>query len=169
MTANYTFAPSYEPSPIPEPAVLPELYQGLLRRRIAAYLIDLVCIGAIAVIMWFACVFLTVLSFGLLGPIVWFMFGLIPLAYHTLLLSGARPATLGMRCFGLELWSMNGERPTFLQALIQTALFYLTIGATCSLILLVALINRRKRTLHDFLAGTVMLRMSAMPLPRHAY
>src|SRR5262249_30996178 len=83
---------------------------------------------------------------------------LVPLAYHTLLLSGPRAATIGMRCFDLELRSWHGERPSFLQALAQTALFYLTVGATCSLILIFALFNRRKRTLHDVLAGTVMIR-----------
>lgn len=159
MTANFSFASTYRPSPIPEPAAWPELYEGLLRRRIAAYLIDLVCIGLIAAVLLIVFAVLTVLSLGLLGPVLWFLFGLIPLAYHTLLLSGRRAATLGMRCFDLELWSWNGERPSFLQALAQTALFYLTVSLTCSLILLVAVINRRKRTLHDFLAGTVMVRM----------
>jgi uncharacterized RDD family membrane protein YckC len=37
-------------------------------------------------------------------------------------------------------------------------LFYITVGATCSLILLFALLNRHKRTLHDLLAGTVLVR-----------
>jgi hypothetical protein len=32
--------------------------------------------------------------------------------------------------------------------LAQTALFYITVGATCSLILLFVLFNRRKRALH---------------------
>ena len=86
------------------------------------------------------------------------LFGLIPLAYYTLLVSGARAATLGMRAFDLELRSWNGERPVFLQALAHAALFYLTVGATCSLILLVALFNRRKRTLHDVLSGMLMVR-----------
>jgi uncharacterized RDD family membrane protein YckC len=63
-----------------------------------------------------------------------------------------------MRLFDVELRSVNGERPGFLQALIQTALFYITVGATCSLILLLVLFNRYKRTLHDMLAGTVMVR-----------
>jgi uncharacterized RDD family membrane protein YckC len=83
---------------------------------------------------------------------------LIPLAYHTLLLSGPWSATVGMRLFDVELRSVSGERPGFLQALAQTALFYVTVGATCSLILVIALLNRHKRTLHDWLAGTVVVR-----------
>jgi hypothetical protein len=52
----------------------------------------------------------------------------------------------------------HDHRPGFLQALAQTALFYITVGVTCSLILLFALFNRRRRTLHDMLAVTVLVR-----------
>jgi len=62
-----------------------------------------------------------------------------------------------MRCFDVELRSVTGEHPGFLQALAQTALCYVTVGATCSLILLFVLFNRRRRTLH-VLAGTVWVR-----------
>jgi uncharacterized RDD family membrane protein YckC len=143
---------------MPDPAALPEAYEGVLPRRVFAYFVDLCVIGVLAVPFWIAFVVLSVLSLGLLGPMLWLLFGLIPLAYHTLLLSGPRSATIGMRLFDLELRSVTGERPWFLQALAQTALFYITVGATCSLILLVALLNRHKRTLHDLLAGTVMVR-----------
>jgi uncharacterized RDD family membrane protein YckC len=37
-------------------------------------------------------------------------------------------------------------------------LFYASVGATAGLILLLALFNRRRRTLHDILAGMLMLR-----------
>jgi uncharacterized RDD family membrane protein YckC len=143
---------------MPDPATFPEVYEGLLWRRVLAYFVDLLCIGVIGVGVWFVFAALWLLSFGLLGPLLWFLFGLVPLAYHTLLLSGSHSATFGMRAFDLELHSVSGERPSFLQALIQTALFYITVGMTCSLILLVALFNRRRRTLHDFLAGTLMVR-----------
>ena len=79
-------------------------------------------------------------------------------AYHTLLVSGRHSATIGMRAFGLQLHSWNGERPVFLQALAHTALFYVTVGLTGSLILLFALFNRRRCTLHDVLTGMLMLR-----------
>src|SRR5580700_8116950 len=131
VMASFGYASTfYDDRGMPDPAVLPEAYEGVL---------------------W-------VLSFGLLGPVLWFLFGLIPLAYHTLLLSGPRSATVGMRLFDVELRSVTGDRPGFLQALIQTALFYITVGATCSLILLLVLFNRRKRPLHYMLAGSVRVR-----------
>jgi len=150
---------------LPDPASYPELFGGVLRRRFFAYLIDAFCIGAILVITWLFFAMLTVLSFGLLSPI-WFLFGLIPLAYHTLLVSGPRSATLGMRAIGLELRSWDGRRPVFLQALAHTLLFYLTVGTTVGLILLFVLVNRRKRTLHDVLAGMLMIRsLATIPYP----
>ncbi len=159
MTANYSFASTpYRSTAMPDPATLPEAFEGVIWRRTLAYLIDLCFIGVLAALFWIIFAVLWVVSFGLLGPVLWFLFGLIPLAYHTLLLSGRRSATWGMRCFDVELRSISGERPGFLQALAQTALFYITVGVTCSLILLFVLFNRRKRTLHDFLAGTVLVR-----------
>lgn len=158
MTTAYDFGQHPDRLAMPEPAAFPELYEGVLWRRVFSYLLDLLLIGLIAAGVGLVFVVLTVLSLGLLAPVLWFLFGLVPLAYHTLLLSGRHSATFGMRLFDLELRSVTGERPGFLQALVQTALFYITIGMTCSLILLVALFNRRRRTLHDFLAGTVMVR-----------
>lgn len=158
MTAGYGFSWPAGHFATPDPAAFPELYEGVLWRRVMAYAVDLLFIGIIMAGVWLVFAVLWLLSFGLLGPVLWFLFGLVPFAYHTLLLSGRHSATFGMRCFDLELRSVTGARPSFLQALIQTALFYVTVGMTCSLILLVALFNRRRRTLHDFLAGTVMVR-----------
>jgi uncharacterized RDD family membrane protein YckC len=144
---------------MPDPAAYPDWFAGVLWRRAAAYVVDLVCIGVIMLIVAALFAVLTVLSLGLLAPVLWLLFGLIPLAYHTLLVSGPYAATFGMRAFALRLYAWTGERPSFLQALAHAMLFYLTIGATCSLILLFALCNRRKRTLHDVLSGMLMLRL----------
>ena len=158
MTVNFAFAASGRDSGVPDPAAHPELFEGVLWRRAAAYAIDAFCIAAIWVAAWLLFALLTVLSLGLLAPGLWFLFGLIPLAYHTLLVGGPHAATLGMRAFDLQLRSWNGERPVLLQALAHAALFYLTVAATGSLILLFALFNRRKRTVHDVLTGMLMVR-----------
>ena len=163
VTAGYDFPWYADTFAMPDPAAFPEVYDGVLWRRVLAYMVDLVFIAIIAVGVCIVFFVLTILTLGLLGPLLWFLFGLIPLTYHTLFLSGWHSATPGMSCFDLELRSVTGARPSFLQALIQTALFYVTVGLTCSLILLVALFNRRWRTLHDFLAGTVMVR--TLPAP----
>jgi uncharacterized RDD family membrane protein YckC len=158
VTVNPSFASPWRDSGMPDPAAHSELFDGVLWRRFAAYLIDGVCIGLIAVAVSVPILLLTMLSFGLLAPGLWFLFGLIPLAYHTLLVGGPHAATFGMRALDIELRSSNGARPGYLQALAHAALFYLTVGATASLILLFALFNRRKRTLHDVLTGMLMVR-----------
>ena len=101
----------------------------------------LCCIGVLAILFWIVFLVLSMISFGLLAPLQWFLFGLIPLVDHTLLLSGPRSATWGMRCFDVELRSVTGGRLGFLQALAQTALFYITSGASRSLILLFAAVQ----------------------------
>ena len=94
MSANFTFTSAYHDVGAPEPITRPDLFEGILWRRAMAYLIDACCIGAIVVVLWFFFLLLTVLSFGVLGPVLWFLLGLVPLTYHTLLVSGPHSATL---------------------------------------------------------------------------
>ena len=146
----------------PEPFAAPGYYKGVLSRRVFAYCVDVVLIALLLIPVWLMCATLTVLSFGLLSP-VWLIFGLVPVAYHTLQIGGRYSATLGMRMFEIEVRSWTGARPSLLQALIQTVLFYVTTAATCWLILLIALFERRRRTAHDLLAGTLVIRRFPKP------
>jgi uncharacterized RDD family membrane protein YckC len=158
MTAQFGYASAYHDAGAPEPMTRPDLFEGVLPRRVFAYLVDACCIGAIVVVLWVFFLLLTILSLGLLGPPLWFLLGLVPLAYHTLLVGGPHSATWGMRLFGLQMFAWDGWRPILLQAFVHTVLFYTTVGMTGGLILLFPLFNRRRRTLHDVLAGTLMLR-----------
>src|SRR3954454_5307552 len=130
MTADYSHVRNYRDAGIPDPVTHAELFDGVLWRRTTAYLIDICVIGVILIAAWIAFALFTVLSFGLLGPGLWFLFGLIPLAYHTLLVGGRHSATVGMRLLDLELRSWDGEPAMLLQALAHAVLFYLTISAT---------------------------------------
>ena len=144
----------------PDPLAHPELYDGLLWRRSLAYLFDCCVIGLLLVAGWSSLVVLGLLSFGLLLPLVPLLVGLIPIAYHALLVGGRHHATLGMRLFDLEVKTWAGGRPDFWQGLLMAAMFYATLAFTCFLILLVAVFNDRRRTLHDYLAGVVVVRCS---------
>ena len=87
--ASFGYASAaYHDAGMPDPGTVPEAYEGVLWRRTLAYFVDLCFIGVLALLFWIVFALLWVLSFGLLGPVLWFLFGLIPLAYHTLLLSG---------------------------------------------------------------------------------
>ena len=144
----------------PDPILTPDLYDGLLWRRACGYLIDVLVLGVLGAAAWFALGLLVVLSFGLLLPLQIVALALLPLAYHTLFLA-YRGQTPGMAALDVEVRSWNGRRPDLLQAFIQTAVFSLTVALPSWLILLVALFTNRNRTLHDYLAGTLVIRRSA--------
>ncbi|TAN59158.1 MAG: RDD family protein [Magnetospirillum sp.] len=141
----------------------PRYYLGITARRVYAYLLDIVVVGLLSGMAFVASVILGALTLGLLWPLLMVVLGLVPILYHTLAIGGPRSATLGMRVAGIKVMSIapgaeqDGGRPTLLQAMIQTIGFYGSIAITCTLILLVALFNPRRRTLHDFLAGTVVV------------
>jgi uncharacterized RDD family membrane protein YckC len=141
----------------------PEFYQGVTVKRILAYAIDAVAVLVIAAAVWFAGLVLGLLSFGFLFPLQALAVALVPLAYHSLLIAAPRSATLGMRAMNLRVMSIAadaaalGGRPTLFQAMIQTVAFYGSLALTGSLVLVVALFNPRRRTLHDWLAGTVVV------------
>jgi len=142
----------------PEPYAAPEYFTGVVSRRVIAYcLIDgmmVLLLCAVAALLFAG---ITIFSLGALR-IVWALYALVPLAYHTLTIGGRHSATLGMRAFGIEVRSWTGARPTLLQALVLTAAFYLTTTATASLVLLFVFFNRRRCTLHDLIAGTLVIR-----------
>jgi uncharacterized RDD family membrane protein YckC len=133
------------------------LYDGILLRRAFGYLVDLTILAILAVVVWFALGILGVLSLGLLMPLQAAALALLPIAYHTLFI-GAKGATPGMRLMDVEARGLDGLPPDYLQAFIMTAVFYVSVSATAWLVLVVALLNDRRRTLHDFLAGVIVVR-----------
>lgn len=141
----------------------PEYFAGVTLKRVLAYAIDILIVGALALPVWFIGTFLSALSFGLLAPVQALALALLPLAYHILLLAGSHSATIGMRIMGLRVMSLSRDaltwsgRPTLFQAMIQIVAFYGSMALTGALILLIALFNPRRRTLHDWLAGTVVV------------
>lgn len=141
----------------PDPLDDPDLYDGLLWRRPLAYLLDVFIIAVAGFLLWIVLGLLTVLSFGLLLPVKVAALALLPVAYHTYFI-GQDGATLGMRFFDVEVRTWIGQPPDFLQAFLMTVAFYMSVTLTTWLILAFVLFNDRRRTLHDFLAGTVVVR-----------
>ncbi|HTH96339.1 MAG TPA: RDD family protein [Stellaceae bacterium] len=136
--------------------------EGVLGRRVVAYLFDLLFIALFAGVLSGAIAVLTLLSFGLLGH----LFVLVPLTglvYTTLLIGGGRGATWGMRIMNLGYRRMSdGRPPGLLEAFVVTVLFYLSVGITVWIVLLIPLFTNRHRTLHDLLTGLVMVRTDSL-------
>jgi len=159
-------SPAFSAPTVPEwgdPWRHPIYYLGVTPRRVYAYCLDLVVVGLLWLVVFIGCVILGALSLGLLAPLLGLVLALVPICYHTVTIGGARSATFGMRIAGLRVMSIapgaeaSGGRPSLVQALVQTVAFYASLAMTGSLILLVALFNPRRRTVHDVLAGTVVV------------
>lgn len=134
----------------PDPQSHPELFDGIVLKRLIAYLIDVLILLGVTGFLWL----LVLLTFGLLWGIAAVMTPFIPLFYHTLLIGGRDSATLGMRFMGIQVRTIDGGHPDYPQAALQTLLFYASMALT-GLLLIVALFNDRGRCLHDWFSGTI--------------
>lgn len=126
------------------------LLEGITWRRVVAFFIDLAVLTLLMASVWV----LVILSFGLFSGLLTLL-PLVPIAYHTLMIASRRSATIGMQFMGIEIRSQDGRRPALLQSFVMTALFYLSISVTGSLILIIALLNDKRRCAHDILSGTI--------------
>ena len=71
--------------------------------------------------------------------------------------SGAALATIGMRTRNLPMRTWYGAPMYFLLGAVHALFFWVLSSALTPLILLVTLFNSRRRTLHDYLTGSVMI------------
>ena len=140
----------------------PALYQGVMWRRICAFLIDACLLGLLALLAWTAVGVLGVLTLGLLFPLLAPLVVALPLAYRTLAVASRLSATPGQALLGLVVRSEpDGGRPNVPQAFAAALLFTLTL-AGFGVLLVAALLSWRGRTLHDFFSGTVVVRAAAL-------
>ncbi len=145
----------------PDPRADPDLYDGVLPRRAMAYLLDLVLICGLWLVLSMAFGIAGILTFWALTPIGLIVLAVLPVGYHSFFI-GSNGATPGMRVFDLEVRSWTGRPPDTSQAFLTTVLFYASISLTLWLVLLVPLFTDRNRTLHDILAGTILLRRARL-------
>jgi len=130
---------------------------GVMARRCMAWLIDLVLIGLILVALWFVLMLFGLLTLGL-GFAAMAALPAVPFLYHFLSLLRSSHATPGQTLLGLTVRrDADLGPPAGVEALIFTAVFYITM-ATSGRLLLIALFTTRHRTLHDLASGLVVVR-----------
>ncbi len=146
-----------------DPWERPELFRGVLTRRVFAFLIDLVVLS-IPVIL--AVLFIAVFGVVTLG-LGWALFWLVSpasviwaIVYYGSSIGGPHSATIGMRVMDLELRTWYGEPGYFVLGATHAVLFWATVSFLSPLVLLVGLFNARRRLLHDVILGTVMINRS---------
>jgi uncharacterized RDD family membrane protein YckC len=143
-----------------DPATNPELFEGILTRRVMAFFIDVIVISvpiasAALLIMLFG-----IFTFGLglillwplhAGAVIW------AVLYYGFTLGGSASATIGMRVMDLELRTWYGAPCYFVLGAVHAIGFWLSVTMLSPLVLLVGPFNSRKRLLHDMLLGTVVI------------
>jgi uncharacterized RDD family membrane protein YckC len=137
------------------------MFGGTLRRRCVAWLIDIVVIGILVLVLWWLLFWFGLLTLGL-GFSAMAILPFVPFCYNFLSLLGSASATPGQQMCGLTV-RRNDDLgpPTWLQALVSTLVFYLTL-ATSGFLLVVAVFTTRHRTLHDLISGLVIVRVRGM-------
>lgn len=147
-----------------DPATQPELFDGVLARRVVAFIIDFIVISipvALAAMFIFA---FGIVTLGLGFALYW----LLPSAtviwavvYFGATLGGPTSATIGMRVMDLEMRTWYGAPAYFVLGAVHAIAFWFTVSFFTPFVLLVAFFNERRRLLHDILLGTVIINNSA--------
>ena len=143
-----------------DPALAPELFDGVLARRVVAFVIDFVII-AVPVLMAAMFIFaFGIVTLGLGFALYW----LLPaatviwaLSYFGATLASPASATIGMRVMDLEMRTWYGAPAYFVLGAVHAIAFWFTVSFFTPFVLLVAFFNERHRLLHDILLGTVVI------------
>jgi len=143
-----------------DPATQPELFDGVLPRRVVAFAIDFVFIAAPIVLAAMVIFAFGVVTLGL----GWALYWLLPpgaviwaICYFGYTLGQPQSATIGMRVMDLEMRTWYGAPAYFVLGAVHAIIFWLSISALSPLILLVCFFNERRRLLHDIVLGTVVI------------
>jgi len=150
-----------EPRPhIYDPIANPELFDGVLACRAIAFIIDVIIIALPVVGAALFIFLLGFLTFGLGWILFWPLHALAviwALLYYGFTLGGPASATLGMRVMDIEMRTWYGAPAYFVLGAVHAVLYWISVSALTPLILLVGLFNSRRRLLHDFVLGTVVI------------
>lgn len=137
------------------------LTAGILPRRVASWLIDLLILGVVLFIAHAVLVVVVVATLGLGTPLLGLL-AFLPIAYTALFVSSRYEATPGQALLGLRVVRAGDlGQPSLLHAIAYAALFAVTWAAG-GIWLAVALITRHHRALHDLASGLVVVREQAL-------
>lgn len=150
---------------LPDPANAPELFEGVVTRRVFAFIIDVVAIGAMIIAFSIIGLIAGFLTFGLAWVALAIVVPASVVLYYAATLGSHKRATLGMRMMDLVLTPTRGQPLDGWMAFLHAALFWVTAWISLPLSLLFILFTPRRQMLHDLVLGTLMVRRS--PMVRH--
>lgn len=131
-----------------------DAFAGVRRRRVFAWMLDVIIVAALTALVWTALMIATFgLSFLVLPP----LFPIVAVIYYALTVSGEGRGSYGMRALDLEAALVDsGARAPFIEAAAQALLFYLSW--LLPILFVITLVDSEKRYLHDILSGVVIFR-----------
>jgi len=149
-----------------DPLLQPELFRGVLTRRIFAFLIDLVVLSIPVILGYLFIAVFGLITLGLGWTLFWLAWPatvIWAVVYYGASLGGPHSATMGMRVMDLELRTWYGAPGYFVLGAMHAVLFWVSVSMLTPLILLVGLFNGRRRLLHDVALGIVVINRSIRP------
>jgi len=141
-----------------DPAIHPEVYEGVRTRRSFAFLIDAAVVFVLMVAAYVMIAVVGIFTLGLLWLIFPAVWPVVAILYSVLTMGGPHSATPGMRFMGIEMRTIRGEPMYYGLALLHVLGFWFSMAILTPLVLLVALFTDRKQLLHDLVIGTVAIR-----------
>jgi len=146
-----------------DPLLQPELFRGVLTRRVFAFLIDLVVLTVPVVLGYLFIAVFGIITLGLGWMLFWLAWPATvvwAVVYYGASIGGPHSATLGMRVMDLELRTWYGAPGYFVLGAMHAVLFWISVSVLSPFVLLVGLFNGRRRLLHDIVLGTVVINSS---------
>jgi uncharacterized RDD family membrane protein YckC len=152
-------------SALPDPRTAPELFDGVLKRRVLAYLLDAAILVSVAATIALFSVILGFFTFGIPWVLLPILIPLIILGYYAITLGSPMRATVGMSVMDIVLVPARGYPLDGWKILIHPIVFWITVWIAWPISLVVALFTPRRQMVQDLVTGTLMLRRS--PMARH--
>ena len=146
-----------------DPDLQPELFRGVLTRRVFAFLIDLVVLSVPVILGYIFIAVFGVITLGLGWMLFWLAWPATivwAIVYYGASIGGPHSATMGMRAMDLEVRTWYGAPGYFVLGACHAVLYWVSISFLTPLVLLVGLFNGRRRLLHDIILGTVVINSS---------
>ncbi len=143
-----------------DPQENPELFEGILARRVVASVIDVIVIGAPLLAAAMFIFIFGLVTFGLGWALYWLLYPaavIWALFYYGVTLGSPASATLGMRAMEIQMRTWYGAPAYFVLGAVHAVVYWISVSALTPLILVVGFFNARKRLLHDILVGTVII------------
>jgi uncharacterized RDD family membrane protein YckC len=131
---------------------------GVLTRRVFAFIVDALFVALLCIPVSIVIFFLGIFTLGLGWLLYAVMFPAIAMVYVAFTMGGAEQATIGMRANDIRISRLDGGGIDPMTALVHSLLFWVGNVILTPLVLLVTLFSDRKRTLHDLLLGTIIVR-----------